>query len=156
MHRVLYVPDSISIEEVIAQMQKVRQNAAIVVDEYGGTAGLLTFEDLMEEIIGDFQDEFDADNPPLRLHGRNHLLAPGDFQLDELNMRLGTHFHSQDVETIGGLVATELGRSPAVGDKLVIDGMRIRVEKMDGQRVAEVHLLPTPEQALRLQEKSDE
>ncbi|HMN28346.1 MAG TPA: hemolysin family protein [Caldilineaceae bacterium] len=152
MHPVLFVPDSIAIEEVIAQMQKVHRNIAIVVDEYGGTAGLVTFEDLMEEIIGDFQDEFDAESPPLRIHGRNHLLTRGDYQLNDLNELLGTQFHSTDVTTIGGLVATELRKIPAVGDRTEIDGMHIRVDKMDGQRVAEVRLSLTAEQAQHLQE----
>jgi putative hemolysin len=156
MHPPLFVPDSISIEEVIAHMQRTRQNVAIVVDEYGGTAGMVTFEDLSEEIIGDFQDEFDAEHPILQLHGRNHLITPGDLQIDDLNALLGTHFASEEVETIGGLVATALGKIPAVGDRVVIDGMRIRVAKMDGQRVAELHLVATPEQAQRLREMSDE
>src|SRR4029078_9468659 len=98
---VLFVPDSVPIEEVIAQMQRVHQHVAIVVDEYGGTAGMFTFEDLMEEIIGDFQDEFDAENPPLRLTARNHLLVRGDYQLDDLNALIGAHLHSDEVETIG-------------------------------------------------------
>lgn len=156
MHPVLFVPDSILIEEVIAQMQKVHQNVAVVVDEYGGTAGLLAFEDLMEEIIGDFQDEFDAEHPTLRLVGKNHLLVQGDVQLDDLNDLLDTEFHSEDVDTIGGLVATALGKIPEVGEKIEISSVRIRVEKMDEKRVAEVKLTLSPEQLLHLEEAIDE
>ena len=156
MHPVLFVPDSILIEEVIAQMQKVHQNVAIVVDEYGGTAGLLAFEDLMEEIIGDFQDEFDAEHPALRLVGKNLLFVQGDVHLDDLNDLLGADFHSEDVDTIGGLVATELGKIPDVGEKAEINGIRIRVEKMDGKRVAEVKLTLSLEQVLHLEEATNE
>jgi putative hemolysin len=156
MHPVLFVPDSIQIEEVIAQMQKVHQNVAIVVDEYGGTAGLLAFEDLMEEIIGDFQDEFDAENPPLRLVGKNQLLVRGDVHLEDLNALLGTHFSSEDVDTIGGLVATHLGKIPEVGERVEIEATRFRVERMDQKRVAEVSLTLTPEGLQRLQEMLNE
>ncbi len=156
LHEPLFVPDSIQIEEVIEQMQKVRQNIAIVVDEYGGTTGLLAFEDLLEEIIGDFQDEFDTENPDLRLVGKNHLLVRGDVQLDTLNLLLNCHFASEDVDTIGGLVATELGRIPTVGDRIEIDGTRIRVERMEDNRVAEVQLMLSPEQYARLQEMTNE
>ncbi len=156
LHPPLFVPDSIQLEEVIEQMQKVRQNVAIVVDEYGGTTGLLAFEDLLEEIIGDFQDEFDTENPTLRLLGKNHLLVRGDVQLDTLNLLLNNHFASEDVDTIGGLVATELGRIPTVGDRIELEGTRIRVERMEANRVAEVNLMLSPEQYARLQEMTNE
>jgi CBS domain containing-hemolysin-like protein len=156
MHPVLFVPDSIPIEEVIAQMQAMRQNIAIVVDEYGGTAGLVTFEDLMEEIIGDFQDEFDPENPALRMVGRNQLLARGDVQLEDLSQLLGIHFTSPEVDTIGGLVTLALGKIPTVGERAECNGVRIRVEKMDGHRVAEVLIQLTPEQFAQLKEMTHE
>jgi putative hemolysin len=156
MHPVLFVPDSIPIEEVIAQMQAMRQNVAIVVDEYGGTAGLVTFEDLMEEIIGDFQDEFDPENPALRLIGKNQLVARGDVQLEDLSQLLGIHFASPDVDTIGGLVTMTLGKIPTVGEKAEFGGIRVRVEKMDGHRVAEVLVQLTPEQFAQLKEMTHE
>jgi putative hemolysin len=156
MHPALFVPESIPIEEVIAQMQKVHQNVAIVVDEHGGTAGLLAFEDLMEEIIGDFQDEFDAEHPPLRLVSKSQLIVRGEVDLDDLNQLLNLHFSSEDVDTIGGLVATHLGKIPEVGERVVIDETSIRVERMDQKRVAEVSLALTPEQYQRLQEMTNE
>jgi putative hemolysin len=156
MHPALFVPESIQIEEVIAQMQKVHQNVAIVVDEHGGTAGLLAFEDLMEEIIGDFQDEFDTENPPLRLVSKNQLIVRGEVDLDDLNQLLDLHFASEDVDTIGGLVVTRLGKIPEVGERVVIDDMTIRVERMDQKRVAEVSLVLTPAQYQRLQEMTNE
>lgn len=156
MHPVLFVPDSIPIEDVIAQMQTMHQNIAIVVDEYGGTAGLVTFEDLMEEIIGEFQDEFDPENPALRLIGKNQLVARGDVHLDDLSHLLGVHFMSPGVDTIGGLVTMELGKIPTVGEKAECSGLHVRVEKMDGHRVAEVHIQLTPEQFARLKEMTHE
>jgi CBS domain containing-hemolysin-like protein len=141
---------------VIAQMQRARKNVAIVVDEYGGTAGLLAFEDLVEEIIGDFQDEFDADNPALRLLKRNQLLVRGDIHIEELNQLLGTLFRSDAVDTIGGLAASALGKIPAVGEEVVVEGMRIRVEKMAQNRVAEVIIQLSPEQSTRLEQVLNE
>jgi CBS domain containing-hemolysin-like protein len=144
MRKPLLIPDSLLIDAVMAQMQRTRNNVAIVVDEYGGTAGMVALEDLVEEIIGEFQDEFDAENPPFRLQGDRQLWVRGDVQLDLLRDRLALEIHSGAVDTVGGFVASLLGRIPSVGDRVETDGVTIRVEKMEQHRVAEVSLtLPT-------------
>jgi CBS domain containing-hemolysin-like protein len=140
MHKVLFIPDSLLIEDVIPQMQRTRNNVAIVVDEYGGTAGLVAFEDLIEEIIGEFQDEFDTEHPALRLRGDNLLLVRGDFQLDRLGELLSIDLAPTTVDTLGGYITDELGQVPNVGDTIAIQGIPIRVEKMEQNRVAEVTL----------------
>lgn len=140
MRKVLFIPDSLLIEEVIVQMQRTRHNVAIIVDEYGGTAGLVAFEDLIEEIIGEFQDEFDTEHPALRLRADNVLLVRGDIQLDRLGELLAVDLSSETIDTIGGYVTDELGKVPSVGDTTTAQGIPIRVEKMDQNRVAEVSL----------------
>jgi CBS domain containing-hemolysin-like protein len=156
MHPALFVPDSISVEDVIAHMQRARNNIAIVVDEFGGTAGLLAIEDLVEQIIGEFQDEFDPEHAVVRLIGKNRLLVRGEVYLDELNELLGTMLFSDTVDTIGGLVSTVLGKIPAVGEEAQVDTLQIRVEKMDANRVAEVSFLLSSEQLTRLEQMTHE
>lgn len=140
MRKPLLIPDSLLIDDVIAQLQRTRNNVAIVVDEYGGTAGMVALEDLIEEIIGEFQDEFDADNPAFRLRSDQQLLVRGDVQLDYLREHLALNLTSEAVDTVGGLVASTLGRIPGVGDLLEIAGVTLRVERMEQNRVAEVSL----------------
>lgn len=151
MHKVLFIPDSLLIEDVIPQLQRTRNNVAIVVDEYGGTAGLVAFEDLIEEIIGEFQDEFDTEHPALRLRGENLLLVRGEFQLDRLGELLAIDLASTTLDTIGGYITDELGKVPDVGDTVEVQGVPIQVEKMDQNRVAEVSLRLSPAQLKQLQ-----
>lgn len=146
MHKVLFIPDSLLIEDVIPQMQRTRNNVAIVVDEYGGTAGLVAFEDLIEEIIGEFQDEFDSEHPALRLRADNWLGIQGDFQLDRLSDLLAIDLVSTTVDTVGGYVIDSLGKVPTVGDTIFVQDTPIRVEKMDQNRVVEVSVQLSPAQ----------
>lgn len=146
MRKPLFIPDSILIDNVITQMQRQRNNVAIVVDEYGGTAGMVTLEDLIEEIIGEFQDEFDAENPAFRRHNAQQVVVRGDVQLEQLSDRLALAVTSAEVDTIGGLVASSLGRLPTVGDQIEVAGVTVRVEKMEQNRVAEVSFMLPIEQ----------
>ena len=150
LHQVEYVPDSMSIEDVMVQMQQKHTNVAIVVDEYGGTAGMITFEDLIEEIIGEFQDEFDAEEPALTVLGNNRILVRGDVLIEDLNELLGIYLSTEHVDTIGGLVASELGLIPTVGQELTINGAQLRVEKMEQNSVIEISLYISPDQLEKL------
>jgi CBS domain containing-hemolysin-like protein len=138
MRPVLHVPDSAPVETVMNAMQRGRYDVAIVVDEYGGTAGIITFEDLIEEIIGEFQDEFDVENPPLELRPNMRLRVRGDVLLDDLNSVLQTTLHADDVDTVGGLVVATLGRIPAVGDVAQVGDLAIRVDRVVNNGVATV------------------
>ncbi len=146
MHGVEFVPDSMSIEDVMARMQAAHTNVAIVVDEYGGTAGMITFEDLIEEIIGEFEDEFDAENPSLRVEGNNRLRVRGDVLIDDLNDLMTIFLPTDEVDTIGGLVTSTLGRIPTPGEEVTLDGITLRVEKMEQNSVIEVSLPISPQQ----------
>lgn len=147
-----FVPDSMLIEDVMALLQQTHSNVAIVIDEYGGTAGLITFEDLVEEIIGEFQDEFDPEDPALVVQANNRMLVRGEVQIEDLNELLGLYLPTDNVDTIGGLVTSTLGHIPMIGEEVTISETALRVEKMEQNRVQEVSFPVLPEQLERLQE----
>ena len=151
LHGVEFVPDSMLIEDVMKRMQLAHTNVAIVVDEYGGTAGMITFEDLIEEIIGEFEDEFDTENPPLRVEANNRMRVRGDVLIDDLNDLLSIFLPSDEVDTIGGLVASTLGRIPTAGEEITVTETTLRVEKMEQNSVVEVSLALSPEQLAQLE-----
>ena len=152
LHEAPFVPDSTLIEDVMALLQKTHSNVAIVIDEYGGTAGLITFEDLVEEIIGEFQDEFDPEDSAMVVQANNRMLVRGEVQIEDLNELLGLYLPTDNVDTIGGLVTSTLGRIPTIGEEVTISGTTLRVENMEQNRVLEVSLPVRPEQLERLEE----
>lgn len=152
MRGVLHVPDSALVEEVMETMQRQRYKLAVVVDEYGGTAGMITIEDLVEEIIGEFQDEFDIENPPLEIRPNNRLRVRGDVLLDDLNEFLDQPLPTGDINTIGGLVLATLGRIPRAGDIAQVGELPIRVDRVVNNSVMAVSFPVQAEQAARLRE----
>ena len=143
VREVIYVPESLPAVAVWDTLNKNHQYIAIVFDEYGGTAGLITIEDLIEEVFGELKDEFDEDELPLLSSdkdGRLHLR--GDLLVSDVNEYLNLKLPEKDVDTLGGLVFSELGRVPVVGDEVTVGkpGVAIRVEAMDGLSVTEVSL----------------
>lgn len=150
LHKVEHVPDTMLIDDVMELMQQQHANVVIVIDEYGGTAGMITIEDIVEEIIGEFQDEFDAEDPALTLLDDNRMVIRGDVLVEDINDLLGLHLPTQDVDTVGGLIASELGLIPDVGQEIAIDGTTIRVEKMEQNSVIEISLEVTPQQLTEL------
>jgi CBS domain containing-hemolysin-like protein len=160
LHPATFLPDSMPVDEAMMAMQRDRTNLAIVLDEYGGTAGLLTIEDLIEEIIGEFQDEFDAEHPPVRLLSKTRLQVRGDVLIDDLNDALGLHLPAESANTIGGLALHELGREPHPGDVVALpnldETLTVRVESVLGHGVGAVSFDITPAQAARLDELDGE
>ncbi|MFN8493533.1 MAG: hemolysin family protein [Caldilineaceae bacterium] len=152
MYPVQFIPDSTLIEEVMTQMQRKHHNLAIVIDEYGGTAGMIAFEDLVEEIIGEFQDEFDATTAPVKVRGDNRISVRGDVDIEDLNTLLDLELPDNVANTIGGLVTSTLGEIPEVGETVELAGTTIHVDKMERNRVAEVSITVSPEQVARVQE----
>ena len=117
-----YVPESKKVDQLFAELQKQRVHIAIVVDEYGGTAGLVTIEDLLEEIVGDIQDEYDtAETADFEQVNANEILVNAGLSLADVNEFFGTAWESEDIETVGGLVYDKLGRIPVEGDALLLD-----------------------------------
>ncbi|MCX7963875.1 MAG: hemolysin family protein [Candidatus Sumerlaea chitinivorans] len=141
-----FVPETMRIDALLREFQQRRLHMAIVVDEYGGTAGLVTFENVIEAIVGQIQDEFDQEAPRIRQIGEREYLVDGVTLLDEVNDALGTTFTSEEVDTIGGLLLNALGRMPKAGDSVTIDGVELIVSEMRQHRIHRVHVkLPPPE-----------
>jgi CBS domain containing-hemolysin-like protein len=135
-----YVPETKKVNELFKAMKKEKIHMAIVLDEYGSTAGLVTMEDMIEEIMGDIQDEHDTEEPEFRKIDSQTAEISGSMRLDELNERLGLHLNSSKSETIGGLVFAALDRVPITKDRIVLDDVQFVVQKMDGHRIDKILL----------------
>jgi putative hemolysin len=138
----IFVPETISVSELLHRFRQNRQHIAIILDEYGGTAGLVTLEDLLEEIVGEVSDPFDKVNPEIQRQADGSVIIDGMTLIEEVNEKLGFNLDDPNYDTIAGFVLGGLGRIPKVGDLIERDGVRLRVESMDGLRIASVSLLP--------------
>lgn len=135
MRPAVFVPETKRVAELLGEMQQSHTHMAIIVDEYGGIAGLVTLEDVLEELVGDITDEFDTETPEFELLDDGVLVNDPSMNVDDLNEEAGLHLPEGDWDSVGGLVFSELGRVPEVGDEVPVDGVVLRVEKMDGRRV---------------------
>ena len=133
------VPESLGVLEALADMRRAHRAVAVVVDEYGGVAGILTVKDLLEPLVGDLHDEFDADEEPMivRVDGTRWLLD-GQTNVDEVRERLGLEVPDGEYVTLGGLLFERFGHIPAEGEHVRIDDWDLRVVEMDKRRVAQV------------------
>jgi CBS domain containing-hemolysin-like protein len=134
------VPESKRVPELLKQFQRQQTQIAIVVDEYGGTAGLVTIEDLLEEIVGEIRDEYDVESEPVIDEGGGRFVFHGKVDIDELAQRLGVQIEREGFETVGGFLVTHLGRVPAVGERVDIDGLSVEVLEVDRRRVHKVRI----------------
>jgi CBS domain containing-hemolysin-like protein len=139
---VLKVPESLDGDTLLERLRGSSLQVALVVDEYGGTAGLVTLEDLVEEIVGDVRDEHDRlETSPVRPLGRDSWIVSGLLRDDEVAEATGFRMPEGDYETLAGLVLARLGRIPEVNDEIQVDGWRITVLRMDRHRVAELRVV---------------
>ncbi len=140
-----FVPETKRVSELLRDMQKSRQQLAVVVDEYGSTAGLVTIEDLLEEIVGEIADEHEREDDIVR-EGESTYLVAGLAELDRVEELFGAHLSNGEYDTVGGLIFSALGRIPSPGEKLEVKGIRIEVLDADRRRVHRVRLSPaTPD-----------
>jgi CBS domain containing-hemolysin-like protein len=141
------VPETKRVPELLKQFQRHQAQCAIVVDEYGGTAGLVTIEDLLEEIVGEIRDEYDVESEPIVDEGAGRFLFSGKVDIDEVGQRLGVQIERKGFETVGGFVMAHVGRVPAVGERFEADGLRVEVVDAERRRINKVRIcrLPTPE-----------
>jgi putative hemolysin len=133
-----FVPETKTLDGQLRDFQGTPSHIAIVVDEFGGTSGLITREDILEEIVGEIRDEHDTEiSPAIRQDGKRYWVD-GRVSLDELSAALGATFSHAEVSTVGGLVYSVLGRVPRPGDELTLDGYRVIVERVEQRRVTQV------------------
>jgi putative hemolysin len=153
MRKIRFVFENTPADEVFVTLQNQRYNMAIVLDEYGGTAGMVTLEDLVEEIFGELQDEFDVELPVIQVRSDNRIVVRGDTLISDLNDWLDLYLDNAEVDTIGGLVLNEIGRVPEARDEIVIGDLTLRVDEMDGNAIRTISLLVSPEQARQIREE---
>jgi CBS domain containing-hemolysin-like protein len=150
------VPESKRVPELLKQFQRQQTQIAIVVDEYGGTAGLVTIEDLLEEIVGEIRDEYDVETEPIVDEGNGRFVFKGKVDVDEVAQRLNVDIEREGFETVGGYLLTHLGRVPAVGEQVDIDGLHVEVLDVERRRINKVRIskLSTAEDAEDAEAKS--
>ncbi|MFQ6014172.1 MAG: hemolysin family protein [Anaerolineae bacterium] len=143
MHKPFIVPESIRVGDLLAQLKQRRIHMAILMDEFGGTAGLVTLEDLVEEIMGDVQDQFDTAEPEIQVLPDGSAILSGLVAIEEINEHFDLKLKDPNYDTIAGFVLGQLGRMATVGDEVETQGVRLRVEALDGLRIARLSLFRT-------------
>jgi putative hemolysin len=141
MREAYFVPETKRVSDLLAEFRRSNQQLAVVQDEYTGTEGIVSLEDLIEEIVGDIRDEYDVDEPEVQVLSETESIIDGRMSIDDVNDRLGIELPHDDVNTIGGLVFSLLGQEPVSGDRVHSDGVDFVVEAMDGQRVSSVRAI---------------
>jgi len=134
----LVIPEGYELRRLLADLRRGKRTFAVVVDEYGSTAGIVTLEDLLEELVGEIEDEFDPESPAPRRAGAGRVAAPGSMRVDRFATLLGTGIPDGDYETAAGFVIFQLGRIPVAGEWFEHDGWRITVVSVEGARVADL------------------
>ena len=140
----LFVPEQKKVAELLRSMQEERVHMAIVVDEYGGTAGLVTIEDLIEEIVGEIVDEYDQEEPLVEPIDDRTIRVDAKMPIDEVNELLQVELPHEEWDTVGGLVFGLTGRVPIVGETVSYDSLQFRTERVTGRRIQKVVITKTP------------
>ncbi len=136
----IYIPETLPVNELLHQFRHNRQHIAIVLDEFGGTAGLVTLEDLLEEIVGEVSDQFDVSTPEIQNQPDGSVLIDGLTLIEAVNQQLGLNLSDPHYDTIAGYFLGKLGRIPKIGDAVESGGVQLKVESMDGLRIAQLSL----------------
>jgi len=142
MRPITLVPETKRVSELLREMQRGKFSLAIVVDEYGGTAGLVTMEDLLEEIVGEIRDEHDeGEEESIRILAHDEAIVDAKTNIEDVNAKLGTHLPHEDFETIGGLTVGLFGRLPHEGEEIDAgDDVKLRIDRTRGRRILSVHV----------------
>lgn len=149
-----FVPETKRVAELLKEFQRGQVQIAIVVDEYGGTAGLVTLEDLLEELVGEIRDEYDVESEPVVEEGDGVFTFSAKVSVEEMAERLGIQIEPQGFETVGGYVLTHLGRVPAVGETFDIDGVAVEVLEAERRRIHKVRMRRLPQaEAVEVEER---
>jgi CBS domain containing-hemolysin-like protein len=140
LRQAYFIPETKKASDLLPDLQQRRVHMAVVVDEYGGVAGLVTIEDLLEEIVGEIQDEYDTEEPFVEFINENEYVFDARVDLDDLNRLMDVALPTDDSDTLGGFIYAELGKVPAVGDQVVFDDMGFTVESVAGRRIKKVRV----------------
>src|SRR5690606_10306175 len=138
MRGAFLVPESKRVSELLKEMQRRQAQMAIVVDEYGGTAGLVTIEDLLEEIVGEIRDEYDVESETVTDEGNGVFAFSGKVGIGEVADRLGVQIEREGFETLGGYLLSHLGRMPYVGETFDADDIAVEVLEVERRRITKV------------------
>jgi magnesium and cobalt transporter len=147
MRSAYFVPESKRASALLKEMQRRRVQMAIVVDEYGGTAGLATVEDLLEEIVGEIRDEYDVESDTVSEESPGTFVFSGRVNVDEVRDRLRIEIEREGFETVGGFLLSHLGRMPYVGETFEVDGLSVEVLEVERRRITKVRVqrsVPAP------------
>ena len=140
----MYVVDTARLEHVLRQMQKAKTHFGFVVDEHGGLEGIITLEDLLEEIVGEIRDEDDVESEPIVEEGNGSFVFSAKVSFDDLRERLDLEIEGEGFETVGGYILSRVGRVPAVGETLEIDGLSVEVLEAERRRIHKVRIKKQP------------
>ena len=135
-----FIPENKRVSELLAEMQRDKFQIAIVIDEFGGTAGLVTLEDLIEEIVGSIHDELDAEEKEAEIVDEKNVMVSGQSEIDEVNELLDTRIQTKDFNTIGGFVFGLFGRMPRVGEQLKYKDLKFEILEMDGRKIDKIKI----------------
>jgi putative hemolysin len=141
MRPALFVPENKNLHELLREMRTMKNQLAVVQDEFGGTAGIVTIEDIVEELVGDIVDEYDNEEPEV-VSTASGFLVEGKAHLDDVNEQVGSDFESEDFDTIGGYVFGLFGRQPDVGESISVEGHRFVIVDTDGRRILKMRIEP--------------
>lgn len=142
MRDAYFIPEGMKLDDLLAEMQSKRVHMAIVVDEYGGTAGVVTIEDIVEEIVGEIRDEYDiAEEASYQQLRDGEFVFSGGIDLDDVNLLAGSELSKETSETLGGFIYSQLGRVPNLGEVVDAGGLRLTVEKVVGRRIRKVRAI---------------
>ena len=155
LRQAYFIPETKKASDLLPDLQQRRVHMAVVVDEYGGVAGLVTIEDLLEEIVGEIQDEYDAEEPYVEFVSDTEYVFDARVDLDDLNRLMDVSLPTGDSDTLGGFIYTELGKVPTVGDQVAFDNMDFTVESVAGRRIKKVRVELRPQAVVEASQEEE-
>ena len=140
MREPFYTFEFKKITEVFNEMKKTRNPMAVVLDEYGGTVGIITMEDIIEEVFGEIEDEYDEENNMIEVVKENEYIVDGSAKLHDISEFIGVSMESEELDSVGGLIIEELGRIPEKNEEVLINNIRFVVEELEKNRIKKVRI----------------
>ncbi|MBD3168082.1 MAG: CBS domain-containing protein [candidate division Zixibacteria bacterium] len=137
----LIFPESKKVDELLRDMKRLKSHFSVIIDEYGGTAGILTIEDIVEEIVGEIEDEYDEELPPIEKIKDNQYLVNANMSIEELIGKTGINLPCESFETLGGFIYDQVGSLPDEGQTVQVDNLKFIVDKITGQRIISIRLI---------------